>query len=85
MKRFLQIFSILIICFSIISEIAKANPKYKEYKDFAEIWICNGLQGREFKVCVKEAIEIQQAADKSIGEGILDAIEESEPEDIIIE
>ena len=63
----------------------KANPKYKEYKDFAEMWICNGLQGREFKVCVKEAIELQQAAGKSIGEGILDAIEESEPENIIIE
>ena len=83
MKRFLQIFSILIICFSTISEIAKANPKYKEYKDFAEMWICNGLQGREFKVCMKEVIETQQQV--KIFEALLDAIEESEPEDIIIE
>ena len=76
MKRFLQIFSILIICFSSISEIAKADPKYKEYKDFAENFICVGLQGREFKVCVKEIIKTQQAAGKSFGEAILDAIEE---------
>ena len=54
-------------------------------KDFAEIWICNGLQGREFKVCMKEVIETQQATGKTFGEAILDAIEESEPEDIIIE
>ena len=85
MKGFLQIFSILIICFSTISEIAKADPKYKEYKDFAENFMCAHLQGREFKVCVKEVIKTQQAAGKSIGEGILDAIEESEPENIIIE
>ena len=56
--------------------VKKENINIFEYKDFAEMWICNGLQGREFKVCVKEAIELQQAAGKSIGEGILDAIEE---------
>ena len=63
----------------------KANSKYKAMKDFAEIWICNGLQGREFKVCMKEVIETQQAPGKTFGEAILDAIEESEPEEIIIE
>ena len=63
----------------------KANPKDKAMKDFAEIWFCNGLQGREFKVCMKEVIETQQATGKTFGEAILDAIEESGPEDIIIE
>ena len=63
----------------------KANPKEKAMKDFAEIWFCNGLQGREFKVCMKEVIETQQATGKTFGEAILDAIEESEPEEIIIE
>ena len=38
--------------------------------------MCAHLQGREFKVCVKEVINTHQAAGKSIGEGILDAIEE---------
>ena len=76
MKRFLQTFSILIICFSTISEITKADPKYKEYKDFAENFMCAHLQGREFKVCVKEVIKTQQAAGKSFGEAILDAIED---------
>ena len=47
--------------------------------------MCAHLQGREFKVCVKEVIKTQQAAGKSFGEAILDAIEESEPEEIIIE
>ena len=51
-------------------------------RDFAEI-SCNGLQGREFKVCMKEVIETQQQV--KIFEALLDAIEESEPEDIIIE
>ena len=62
----------------------KADPKYRAMKDFAEI-SCNSLQGREFKVCMKEVIETQQATGKTFGEAILDAIEESEPEEIIIE
>ena len=52
------------------------RDRYKEYKDFAENFMCAHLQGREFKVCVKEVIKTQQAAGKSYGEAILDAIEE---------
>ena len=54
----------------------QTEPKYEEYKDFAENFMCAHLQGREFKVCVKEVIKTQQAAGKSFGEAILDAIEE---------
>ena len=54
----------------------QTEPKNEENKDFAENFMCAHLQGREFKVCVKEVIKTQQAAGKSYGEAILDAIEE---------
>ena len=50
-----------------------ADPKYEEYKDFAENWLCNQLKGGEFKACVKGAIEEQELQGKS-GYELLDEI-----------
>ena len=70
--RFLLLLSFLIVS---CSPKQSADPKYEEYKDFAENWLCTGpdLKGRELKMCIEASIQVQTEDGKS-GYELLDEI-----------